>query len=300
MSDAEFTCDSLLVKQGLEKGFLSGDYQTEFALLNNISISIEQVGKRTIELKAAAPISCDVLLKTFQNVEKILMLFDGRFYPIEKLIFSLNGQELTDCSSEYEQNRLNYYSSRDFCQYSWLRLIMFQDVLSAELYEKWCALFDDLDIAYQSFLYSLADNKMPIDLNFAFLAELAEPFAELLKEKTCYCQSLSPGERGTTLKMCVDTLIMNFGKDIFADELSGDYADFLDKTVGSRVRIMHIKKNQIKHFEGNEYVKYSIKFSLLYRIILFELLNIDNCQYDTAIQDATKEISKKALSEVRK
>ena len=290
MSDIPHTCNKLLVEQGLKKGALGGPYQSNVTLANGISISVKQCVKRVIELETNAPIPCDSLFITFQNVEKLLMLFDGRFYPIEKLTFSLNGDELTDCSSKYEQKRLSYYSSKDFCQYSWLRLLPFQDMFTAKLYEEWCSLLDDLDIVYQSLLYSLSDNKIPVDINFAFLAGLAEPFAELLKEKTFYCKSLTPGERSTTLKMCVDALIMNFGKDIFVNELLSDYANFLNKVVNSRVRIMHIKKKQDNYFDGKECIKYSMKFSLLYRKILFEILEIDQCKYDVAIQNATKEI----------
>lgn len=291
MGDSYRICNKLSVEQGVEKGLLGGPFQLKLTLKNGVSVLINQFGKRIIELSTYTPISCDDLFMTFQSIEKLLMLLDGRFYPIEKLCYFMDGDELTDASIEYEQKRLGYFSSKDFCRYSWLRLMAFQNVLTDELFEKWNVLLDELDIAFQSLLYSLSDNRMPVDLNFAFLVELAEPFTELLKEQTCYCQSLTPGERGTTLKMCVDTLILIFGKDIFGEELSADYADFLNAVVGSRVRIMHIKKKQSKHFGGKECVKYSMKFSLLYRKILFEVLDIDNCQYDGAIQNATRKIN---------
>ena len=292
MGDSYRICNKLSVEQGLEKGLLGGPFQSKLTLKNGVSVSINQFGKRTIELSTHTPTSWDDLFTTFQRIEKLLMLLDGRFYPIEKLRFFMDGDELTDVSIEYEQKRLGYFSSKDFCRYSWLRLMPFQNVLTDELIGKWNVLLDELDIAFQSLLYSLSDNRMPVDLNFAFLVELAEPFTELLKEQTCYCQSLTPGERGTTLKMCVDTLIVIFGKAIFGEELSGDYASFLNLVVGSRVRIMHIKKKQNKFFDGKDCVKYSMKFSLLYRKILFELLGINSGEYDEALQKATKIINK--------
>ena len=67
---------------------------------------------------------------------------------------------------------------------------LFSDVLTTDLYKQWSSLIDDLDIVYQVFLYVLSDNKMTADLNFAFLAELAEPFTELVKERTAILKKL--------------------------------------------------------------------------------------------------------------
>lgn len=290
MSTSEHICDKLSVVEGIKKGILGGPFQTEFTLNNGVSVSINQAGKRFIEFSASAPLSCDELFVCFQTVEKLLMLFDGRFYALEQLVFSTNGTEQPDITSEYLQKRLGYFSSRDIYRDPCLCLMPFQDVLNAELIEKWNSLLEELGIAHQVFLYSMSDNKMTVDLNFAFLVELAEPFAELLKEKTYFCQSLVPGERGTTLKMCVDTLIMIFGKDIFADELSRDYASFLDKVVGSRVRVMHIKKKITNYLDVGMLLQTSMKFNLLYRVILFELLGISQIEYKSALLSAVKAV----------
>ena len=67
------------------------------------------------------------------------------------------------------------------------------------------------------------------------------------KENTFYCQTLTPGERGTTLIQCIDSIVTLYGTDIFTAELMNDYSGFLSTAVGSRVRIMHIKKKQQKY-----------------------------------------------------
>lgn len=298
MNNLQPQCTKLSVVQGLEKGFLGGPFQKQFKLDNGVVVSISQAGKREIELTSNAPMTNAELIFIFQDIEKLLMLFDGRFYAIEKLTVSNDNAEPVYILDDYNKKRLNYFSSNDFCHYSWLKLISFQDVLTNDLYKNWLALIDDLDIVFQVFLYALSDNKMTVDLNFAFLVELAEPLVELIKERTYYCQSLTPGKRGTPLKMCIDNLIVLYGADIFAKELEYNYTLFLERAVKSRVRIMHIKKNQENFFDGRECIKYSLKFSLLYQKILLSLIGISEQQYKANVQNATKKIDEWGMSEV--
>lgn len=298
MCDLQFKCTKLSVVQGLKKGVLGGPFQSQFEIDDGISVSISQKDKREIELTPNVPMTAEELIFIFQDIEKLLMLFDGRFYAIEKMTFTNENAEPEDILNEYEKSRLNYFCSNSLYHNSDLKLILFQEVLTTDLYKQWSSLIDDLDIVYQVFLYVLSDNKMTADLNFAFLAELAEPFTELVKERTYYCQTLNPGERGTTLKMCVDNLIVLYGTDIFAKELEDNYTLFLDRVVKSRVRIMHIKKQQKDFFDGNECLKYSLKFSLLYRTILLSLLGVCSQQCNENIQTATKNIDEWKMSEV--
>ena len=298
MGDLQLKGNRLVVVQGLEKGILGGLFQTEMKLDNGVTVSISQMVKRKIELISDSLMTSDELLPIFRNIEKLLMLLDGKFYTIEKLTIAIDEAEPEDILNEYQKTRLSCFSSKDLYQYSWLQITSFQDVLTNELYRKWLSLIDDLNIVYQVFLYALSDNKMTVDLNFAFLVELAEPFVELLKDRTYYCQSLAPGERGTSLKMCVDNLIVLYGDDIFAQELENDYNAFLERVVKSRVRIMHIKKNQKNYFDGKECIRYSLKFSLLYRKILLSLLGFSDQQYNANIQIATKSIDEWKMTEV--
>jgi hypothetical protein len=113
---------------------------------------------------------------------------------------------------------------------------------------------------------------------------------ELIQENTFLCKTLSPGNHGTTLKMCVDAIITHYGISIFENELNNNYSDFLDDAVGSRIRIMHIKKKQKKYFSGKDCVRYSMKFNLLYRIILLELLGVPCESYKQALKNAVQAI----------
>ena len=291
MVDLQFKCTKLFVVQGLKNGYIGGPFQNEFELDSGVVVSIiSKFGKINIELTSNSPMKCDEFINIFQNIDKLLMLFDGRFYTIEKLIVSTDKAESRDILNEYNSIRLNCFYSKELYKYSWLKINLLQDVLTKDLYDKWCSLISDLDIAFQMFLYALSDNKMTIDLNFAFLVELAEPFTELVKNSTNYCQSLTPGKRRTTLKDCIYNLIVIYGTDIFANELKDDYTSFLEMVVNSRVRIMHIKKNQENFFDGNECIKYSLKFSVLYRKILLSLLDVPYQKYKENIINISKKI----------
>lgn len=284
-------CTQMSVVQAPPNGRLSGPYECELRSNDGLIADIQQIIGRRIEITATSPRPCFEVFNSFQDMETLLMLFDGMFYPIEKIIFEDGSKETTAKFSgiveELLAKRLNFFESRDFCQNSLLSLLPFQDVLTEALFNKWIKLRKQLDIAYSIFVYSLSDNKMPVDTNFAFLVELAEPFVELLKENRGLYQELSPGH-GTTLKKCVSSIIDGFGKGIFSKETNGDYESFLRTTIDSRVRIMHIKKNQPRHFSGKDCARYSVKFSLLYRRILLDLLGIPYEAYIARLKHAVQ------------
>ncbi len=288
----EILCKKLKVMQYIENGMFGGPMRKKFDFKynnDNMSIIIEQDGTRNIVLDSSRTIAMTSIYDCYTSLETMLMLFDGRFYSIEEAKFLDGNKEIVD--SDLFNNRLNCYISKDYCKYGFLKLISFNDVLNNDLLVEWRKLTEEMDIAYKAFLYSMSDNKMTSDINFAFLVELAEPFVEIVKEETCFCKSLSPSERNTTLKMCIDSLITIYGADIFESEMKTNFNEFLDKAVGSRVRIMHIKKDKKDYFNGFECVKYSTKFALLYRKILFNLLGINNHIYDKNLKEAVDKIN---------
>ena len=93
-------------------------------------------------------------------------------------------------------------------------------------------------------------------MRIEFLIHLAETLVEVLKVYTNSFQKLKPGN-GTSLRACVKALIKEYGEDIFEKEMEANEKEFLSTVINSRVRIMHIKRNQkIKYFNGNESVLY--------------------------------------------
>lgn len=202
----------------------------------------------------------------------------------------------SDCETVREQviaQRLSYFMTANRFS-STVRLVDWWDVLTPELFICWCHLLDELDIANQVYLYVLSDNGMPVDLLLAFLVELAEPLVEIVNEELSLFPSLCPSERGTSLKQCLNALINTYGRLIFKREMRDGYDDFLKKLVASRVRIMHIKiiqkKGNMSFYDGKSSIFYIRKLSLLYRVILLELLKCPEASFEGRLEEAIRKL----------
>ena len=247
-------------------------------------VDIEQAVIRSIKISADSDISVFDLNAVLSRIERLLMLLDGRFIPLKEMKFSesdvFSNDSLISCAQNLVAQRLSYYCSADFCKNIANMLIDIENVFTPNLFSKWDDLLDELGVVHQIFLYSVSDSKITIDVKCAFLVELAEPIVEVVKERTDYFASLEPGGRGTTLKKCLDALITKYGEVVFNKELSSQYNQFLNALVNSRVNIMHIKRNQRKPtLDGMQSILYAQKLSLLYRKIIFKLLEIDDSLY---------------------
>lgn len=279
------TCKNLIATYICEKVILDGPHQVEFVTENNqFKIEIEQFGYRKITITSDEEVSVYDLYAMLTKIERLLMLFDGVFLPLTKLEF-LNSENTDEGKlMSYKTNllakRLSYFSSAEFCRYDIDKLIDFETVLTQKLFADWEILLEELDVVHQMYLYSLSDSKITVDIKGAFLIELAEPLIEIVKKYTNFYASLSLGNRGVSLKMCIDALITKYGTDIFSKELKSCYDEVLSAMVNSRVRIMHIKREQRgSYFNGKESLLYISKMSFLYRRVLFDILNIEETKY---------------------
>lgn len=200
---------------------------------------------------------------------------------------------LNSIGEHYLKNRLTYFSSADFCNISVDKLLDFENILTPNLFEKWEELLGELDVVHQVYLYSMSDSRITVDVKCAFLIELAEPLVEVVKIYTNNFTDLNPGNKGTSLRSCLKALIEKYGQDIFEKELScSNYDTFLSIMVNSRVRIMHIKRKQEKrYFSGSESVLYILKLSLLYRKVIFELLEIEKEKYGRALKKCVSRVN---------
>ena len=263
---------------------LGGPHVAEFETRDNkFFIKIEQCGYRKISIKASEETSVFELYGVFTKIERLLMIFDGQFLNLENLEFTDSSDTeknmLKSVGNNLMHQRLSYFKSSDLVSYKVDKLLEFEEVLNSDLYDKWEHLLEELDIAHQMYLYAMGDTKITVDVKCAFLIELAETLVEVLKVYTNSFQKLKPGD-GTSLKACVKALIEEYGKDIFEREMEANEKEFLSAVINSRVRIMHIKRNQkIKYFDGNESVLYILKLSLLYRRILLEILGVEKQVY---------------------
>ena len=263
---------------------LGGPHVAEFETRDNkFFIKIEQCGYRKISIKALEETSVFELYGVFTKIERLLMIFDGQFLNLENLEFTDSSDTeksmLKSVGNNLMHQRLSYFKSSDLVSYKVDKLLEFEEVLNSDLYDKWEHLLEELDIAHQMYLYAIGDTKITVDVKCAFLIELSETLVEVLKAYTNSFQKLKPGN-GTSLRACVKALIEEYGKDIFEREMEANEKEFLSTVINSRVRIMHIKRNQkIKYFDGNESVLYILKLSLLYRRILLEILGVEKQVY---------------------
>ena len=263
---------------------------------NKFFIKIEQCGYRKISIKASEDTSVFELYGVFTKIERLLMIFDGQFLNLENLEFTDSSDTeksmLKSVGNNLMHQRLSYFKSSDLVSYKVDKLLEFEEVLNSDLYDKWEQLLEELDIAHQMYLYAMGDTKITVDVKCAFLIELSETLVEVLKVYTNSFQKLKPGN-GTSLKACVKALIEEYGKDIFEREMEANEKEFLSTVINSRVRIMHIKRNQkIKYFNGNESVLYILKLSLLYRRILLNILGVEEQMYVDKLQKCVSRLNR--------
>lgn len=235
---------------------------------------------RKIQIDSANYVNTENLYFEYAQLEKLLMLLEGSFSNITKLKFE-NGidesqNELLQLKGkEYMDRRLLFYNTNNVFKTGNQKLCDWEKILTDSIYSNWITLLEELDIVHQIVLYTTADNGVPMELKLPFLIECAEPLIELITIETGRFSSLSPGNRGTSLKKCLGAIISSYGMDIF----SGEYAEpveFTQRLVNTRVRIMHIKRNSEKDvIAGIDIHLYAIKMSLLYRRVLLDLLGVD-------------------------
>lgn len=222
-------------------------------------------------------------------IERLLMLFDGRFYIIESAAFTGDACSEADYSS-YAQaclsRRLSYCKTDPAYCYSDHVFLTYDTVLSPELLSKWIQLQDELDIVHQVALYNIAATGITHDVKCANFIECLEPITEVIGIYDRFFPSLKPGDRTTTLKMCIDAAISKYRQDIFDEEYSVNKDKFLQTLVNTRNRIMHIKRNQPteKYLSGTESILYLVKLCHLYRVVILSLLGIDYTRYKTAVK----------------
>lgn len=87
-------------------------------------------------------------------------------------------------------------------------------------------------------------------------------------------------------------IISHYGQEIFRGEYQKDLEGFVQILVNSRNRIAHIKSKQNRKFlNGDESVLYLHKLSLMYRIILLDLLDIPLNRYKERLSNRIETIN---------
>ena len=289
-------CFSLTVELKSE-GVLGGPRSKKISYAldsNKIKIEIEQYCIRTLKFTAASPIQMERMWDFYSKIERLLMLFDGRFYYIESICFTGNAtsqEEYDAYANECSSRRLSYYKTDPIYCYTHHCFLNFNAVLSPELISKWIKLQDELDIVHQVALYNIADTGITHDVKCANFIECLEAIAEIIGVYDTSFSAQKYGKRKITLRMYIDDVISKYGKDIFPDEYSINKDAFLQILVNTRHRIMHIKRKQpdAKYLSGAQSILYLIKLCHLYRVVLLSLLGIDYSEYQSKVNQSIKE-----------
>lgn len=264
----------LVVTQKPVNGILGGPKELTFSMRYgnaDYELSIEQCIQRTITIASEGMVAYSDLLKVYYSLETLLMLFDGQFYPVVSAF-----EDDIEITQSWKKRALPSYSSADFMQGAGNVLINFESAVNADRLMKWISLREELDIIHNMVLYSLSSVQMPKDMQCAFMTEAFEGLSELVSKRKLGIVFNKAKKGESQLKINLLTFIENYGKLIFKEELKTN-ADILAQIlVDSRNRIAHIKSKQSRiYLDGAESVMYLMKLSLLYRIVLFDLLGVD-------------------------
>ena len=176
------------------------------------------------------------------------------------------------------------------------RLLDFHKVLDDEILLGWIDLRKELDIIHNMVLYCLSDVEMPKDMQCAFMIEAFEGLKELVKNKKSEIKfveaKFEKGHKESQLKKDLIAFINHYGRIIFEIEIRSGIENFAQVLVNSRNRIGHIKRNQNRvYLKDGENVVYLMKLSLLYRIVLFDILGIPKDIYEVNLSSRTNIIN---------
>jgi len=285
--------NGILIKQKPENGILRGpqkiDVQIEF---NNhiFTVSIFQSLFRGIKLTASHLVSLDELWLLFEYIDSFMMLFDGKFFPIDSGRIIIDDVEHPSKNLENRiSKRLNCYSSADFVKGNSSSLKSAYNFFSAEILIKWIELSEEMDLLHKMVLYSISDVGIPVDIKVAFLIEAFEGLTELIHNHNDAFPKPKAKQGESYLAKCLKQIIERYGEDIFQEEISFGIDNLIPIFVENRNRIAHIRNKERKQFlSGFESVFYLVKFSFLYRVVLLSLLDVPYATYSANLVESIK------------
>lgn len=263
----------LIVIQKPENGALGGPKELTFSMRYgnaDYALSIEQAVQRTITIASEGITAYSDLLKVYYSLETLLMLFDGQFYPVVSAF-----EDDTEITQSWQKRALPSYSSADFMRGSGNVLAGFETVVNAERLLKWIALREELDIIHKMVLYCFSSVQMPKDVQCAFVIEAFKGMSTLIEKERASVTFQKDRYGHAYLKPALIYFLKEYGQFIFAEETNRNLDEFAKILANSRNRIAHIKSEQDEtYLTDGEYVFYLMKLSLLYRIVIFDLLGI--------------------------
>ena len=275
----------LVVRKYVENGALSGPKSVRFEYNYNNSIyiiQIEQCRIRKIIIEPVGPISYKDALHVYYCLEDLLELFDGQFFALFDA-FEESEEKRTDITNAWSQRELSCYESADFMIGSGNVFIDFSKILNSELLTEWDMLSVELDIIHKMFLYCTSSIKMPVDIKCALLVEVFEGMMELLLDRKIITKKPTIKKGESKLEKYLVALMNRYGRDIFKHEY-----DCTEQQIEKLAHILVCSLNRIAHIRRNDERRYLLKeeniiylqkLSVLYRVIIFDVLGIPRDVY---------------------
>lgn len=283
----------LRVIQTNDNGVFGGPFCNDFEYVySGVSyrVRIEQQLKREWIIATDSVVACTELFNMFAFLEQLLFIFDGKFYPVEiaEIIDENENPLIYKHQVDYYLNyMLPVYNSMDICKYTCMKLVNFSDIDFESILTDWSLINEELDIAYPMFMYCLSDIPMPVDCKIASLIEIAKPLGEIVEKKNRKFSMPRNDSNKLTLKAALKALIDEFGQEIFKAEINSNYNDLLQLFINTRNKISHVKSQRNKNcLDGKQCVFYIAKLSIMYRAILYSILNIDINIYNHKLKEA--------------
>lgn len=269
-------CYSIEARYELKQGSLRCVKPYVFPYKDRITIEINEGMVRTIRISSNDEIMIKTLYKYLVDIERLLNILDGAFIPLKDIEILGKGKKI-DYKIYADQiiaQRLKYFQSSKIYSINIDRLIEYERVLDGTLLESWKYLVEELGVINQLYLYACSDCGLTIDVICAFLIQISEPLVEYLKQKKIFAN------KPRYLKDCIMLLIKKYGCYIFRQEIQCNLEEICKRMVNTRVNIMHIKKKQKQPcLNSKECILYSIKMTYLYRVVILNLLSIEDALF---------------------
>lgn len=265
----------LIVTQKPENGILGVPKELTFSMRYgnaDYKLSIEQAVQRTITVASEGTVAYSDLLGLYYSLETLLMLFDGQFYPVVSAF-----EDDTEITQSWHKRALPSYSSADFMQGSGNALVDFETSVNAERLLKWINIREELDIIHKMVLYCFSSVQMPKDVQCAFVIEAFKGMSTLIEKERPNVKFQKDRYGHAYLKFALLYFLKEYGKSIFAEEMNRNLDEFAQILANSRNRIAHIKSEQdTDYLDESLHLLYLMKLSLLYRIVILDLLGVSS------------------------
>lgn len=291
----------LKIVQTNDDGLFGDCYKNDFEYVYNgvtYRVKIEQCIKRELLIWAEKKVECSELFAMEALIEKLLFIFDGRFYPVEStaMIDEKGDSSIYQCEvNQYFNNRIPIYDSFSMCKYPFMRLVKYNynGMDLANTLVAWKCISDELNIVFNMLLYCLSSIQMPVDCKISSIIEMVKPFGEILEKHNNDFKIMRTKKDRIELRTALETVIKAYGVEIFDRELNDDFKSFLDLLVNTRNKIAHISSRQNKRcLSGSQCAFYIAKISIMYRKIIYALIGVDKEIYSENIIYAVKELDK--------